>query len=72
MFLSTQYIMFVFAVPLLGCDDRQFACEDHKFCIPINWKCDGEADCQDGSDENPIECGKLINAILFILAHTRS
>ena len=64
--------MFVFSVRLLECGDHHFTCEDHEFCIPINWKCDGEADCRDGSDENPIECGKLINAILLILAHVRS
>ena len=54
-----MYIIIInpFVVPLLECNDRQFTCADHHFCIPLNWKCDGEVDCDDGSDEEIIECG---------------
>ena len=39
------------------CSITSFACagtEDK--CIPLAWKCDGNADCTDGSDEDPILC----------------
>ena len=32
------------------CEDRQFACGNGR-CIPNAWKCDGENDCGDNSDE---------------------
>ena len=32
------------------CEDRQFLCANKK-CIPENWKCNGENDCGDSSDE---------------------
>ncbi|XP_030748487.1 very low-density lipoprotein receptor-like isoform X1 [Sitophilus oryzae] len=41
------------------CPQRQFSCANKK-CIPINFHCDGEDDCGDNSDENPIECQKNV------------
>ncbi|XP_046973357.1 prolow-density lipoprotein receptor-related protein 1 [Vanessa cardui] len=42
--------------PVLGCTKEQFQCggSDAKGaveCVPIAWRCDGRADCSDGSDE---------------------
>ncbi|XP_047540379.1 prolow-density lipoprotein receptor-related protein 1-like [Vanessa atalanta] len=42
--------------PVLGCTKEQFQCggDDAKGaveCVPIAWRCDGRADCSDGSDE---------------------
>ena len=32
------------------CDADTYQCQD-KRCIPLDWRCDGEDDCSDGSDE---------------------
>uniref|UniRef100_A0A8B9PUS8 Very low density lipoprotein receptor n=1 Tax=Apteryx owenii TaxID=8824 RepID=A0A8B9PUS8_APTOW len=32
------------------CEESQFACSNGR-CIPLLWKCDGDEDCSDGSDE---------------------
>lgn len=34
-----------------SCNSGQFPCSDGTKCIPKNFHCDNETDCQDGSDE---------------------
>ena len=34
----------------LRCDSDQFQCKNGH-CIPSRWRCDADADCLDGSDE---------------------
>lgn len=39
------------------CPLDEFQC-NNTLCKPLAWKCDGEDDCGDNSDENPEECGE--------------
>lgn len=45
-------------LPSIGnhCQNQELLCNDGK-CIPVAWKCDGEEDCRNGTDEK--DCGKL-------------
>lgn len=41
------------------CDhEKTFQCRTSRICIPKSWYCDGNADCEDGSDE-PSSCGEI-------------
>ncbi len=41
------------------CPLDEFQC-NNTLCKPLAWKCDGEDDCGDNSDENPEECSECI------------
>ncbi|KAF3703311.1 SCO-spondin Precursor [Channa argus] len=41
-------------VPTSACRSYEFSCDTDEQCVPQAWRCDGETDCMDGSDEQ--EC----------------
>lgn len=43
----------------LPCPESDFKCKSSGRCILESWRCDGDADCKDGSDEDPAVCRKL-------------
>ena len=40
------------------CEGGDFSCFSSAECVPYNWTCDREADCEDGSDESPSVCSE--------------
>uniref|UniRef100_A0AAR2LHG3 SCO-spondin n=1 Tax=Pygocentrus nattereri TaxID=42514 RepID=A0AAR2LHG3_PYGNA len=42
-------------VRLSGCSQYEFGCANGQ-CVPLGWRCDGETDCLDGSDEHGDQC----------------
>uniref|UniRef100_A0A8C2EPV9 Low density lipoprotein receptor-related protein 1Aa n=1 Tax=Cyprinus carpio TaxID=7962 RepID=A0A8C2EPV9_CYPCA len=44
------------SVAQMTCGVDEFRCKDSGRCIPARWKCDGEDDCGDSSDEPKEEC----------------
>lgn len=56
-------ILVFFTVAQMACGVDEFRCKDSGRCIPARWKCDGEDDCGDASDEPKEECGKFYGII---------
>ena len=50
-------------IKFLDCLNDRFKCDNGK-CIHSDWRCDGDNDCGDNSDEN--NCGGILIAILEV------
>ncbi len=49
--------MFVF-LGSLACSDNEFKCVESGHCVEKKYRCDGRADCLDGSDETNCQTSK--------------
>jgi len=53
----------IYYVGLCKCDDpSRRQCPDRK-CIPEEWFCDGDQDCDDGADEN--NCREFTSVVFW-------
>lgn len=61
MFLVSKPVSFhmlFLAIPVQKtCAEVDFVCQNGQ-CVPKRWHCDGEPDCEDGSDESLDICRK--------------
>ena len=52
------------------CGPDDFVCLSDGQCHPQNARCNGETDCEDGSDEEGIMCGELIISVVIKLVNS--
>ena len=51
------------------CKESEFTCYNSE-CIPKDWKCDGEDNCDNSSDENNCPGEKnVVDKYFFVLKH---
>lgn len=48
-FQYSEFILYTLVSP--ACRSYEFSCATGGQCVPQAWRCDGETDCMDGSDE---------------------
>lgn len=56
--------MCYFSIQAVTCKPNEFLCKSTNFCILMDWRCDGDTDCADGSDEEG--CGNLTSLLIII------
>lgn len=54
-FVSTLFFLEAAGLEPQRCRSDEFQCHNHR-CIRALWKCDGDDDCLDGSDEESHSC----------------
>lgn len=47
--------IFPVVLPPVECSSEEFHCRTDGTCIPERWRCDGDKDCEDSSDEKNCE-----------------
>lgn len=57
-------------VPPPQCQPGEFACKNNR-CIQERWKCDGDNDCLDNSDEAPELCRECATSLLSLVTQQR-
>ncbi|KAH9364273.1 hypothetical protein HPB48_008489 [Haemaphysalis longicornis] len=53
---ADSYVVFRTVSGRHSCSEKEFACATTNECIPRGWQCNGDRDCADASDEDPITC----------------
>lgn len=51
------FLSFFFGAVKTTCSSADFTCKSGQ-CVPARWKCDGEPECLDESDEAESTCSK--------------